>query len=48
MVEYSTKKCQIQHWLKSQPKAKIQDKNNVLVIKGKKMICASIKSELIF
>ena len=41
LVEYST------NWLKSQPKAKIQNKNDVILIQGKKMICVSIKCEWI-
>ena len=55
LVEYSTKNCQIQligifnqFWLKSQPKAKIQNKNDVIITQDKKMICVSIKSVFIF
>ena len=42
LVEYSI------NWLKIQPKSKIQNKNDVIIInKGKKIVCATIKSELI-
>ena len=34
-------------WFNIQPKAKIQNKNDVITIQGKGMISASIESELI-
>ena len=47
-LKFSTIWLRIQpKWLKIQPKAKIQNKNDVIIIQSKKMICASIKSELI-